>query len=93
MKTVMAEKFADNGQHSHWEITNKETGEVLFRLGTTNDGEPFKPGEKIHYAGDIFIVHENHGDSGVVYEPGYEKGKVGFRWNAYGEKCRRVLEK
>lgn len=28
-KPIINEVFADNGEHSHWELINAETGELL----------------------------------------------------------------
>lgn len=29
-KPILNEKFADNGEHSHWELIDANTGEVLW---------------------------------------------------------------
>lgn len=32
-KPTIIERFADNGEHSHWELINSDTGEVLWSEG------------------------------------------------------------
>ncbi len=58
--------------------------------GTTNTDTPFVAGERIRYAGEIFIVVENYGRSGKVREPGRDRVVCsGFYWNLDGEEAVR----
>lgn len=39
-KPIINEVFADNGEHSHWELINAETGELLWSEDTFNEYIP-----------------------------------------------------
>lgn len=45
VKPIVIEKFADNGEHSHWELINPNTGEVLWIE------EKFNPSDYVCTAG------------------------------------------
>ena len=58
---------------------------------STNRDKPFEKGEIIEYAGEIHEVVKNFGDSGIVKYPNDDSGEqLPYRWNAYGEDCKRV---
>jgi hypothetical protein len=42
-KPTIVEKFADNGEHSHWELINSETSETLW---IEDNRDPLKPIEE-----------------------------------------------
>ena len=39
-KPIINEVFADNGEHSYWELINAETGELLWSEDTFNEYIP-----------------------------------------------------
>lgn len=45
VKPIITEKFADNGEHSHWELINANTGDVLW------SEEKFNPSDYVCTAG------------------------------------------
>lgn len=45
VKPIITEKFADNGEHSHWELINPNTGDVLW------SEEKFNPSDYVCTAG------------------------------------------
>lgn len=53
---------------------------------------PFEPGQRISFAGDEFIVVTNHGDHGMVREPGPDGQQVRMYWRFEGEDCVLVPE-
>lgn len=44
MKPIIEEKFADNGEHSHWSVIDSETGNVIIEdiLGQDEDDLEYK---------------------------------------------------
>lgn len=55
MNPTLIEKFADNGQHSHWSLVDSETGKVLWEEGSTLPSEV----QKFHRVFDDY-VHDSY---------------------------------
>lgn len=81
MKTepTICEKFADNGEHSHWELINTDTGETLWKEGQSStkikqlewkEYENYR-GRKSYFAKTPFSPYEvaEGGDHYIMFSP------------------------
>lgn len=65
-KPQLIEKFADNGEHSHWELINSETGNVLWSEVSPEDEIIEIEGRKFR-RGDIYEIYECERDKDMFF--------------------------
>lgn len=79
-KPKVIEKFADNGEHSHWELIDSDTGIVLWSEMSPEDGIIEIEGYKFR-RGDIYDIYECERDKRM-----FLNREAGFIVKTYGDK-------
>lgn len=76
----VVERFADNGEHSHWELINSDTGEVLWSEVSPEDEIIEIEGRKFR-RGDIYEIYECERDKYM-----FLNREAGFIVRTFGDK-------
>ena len=79
-KPKVIEKFADNGEHSHWELIDSDTGIVLWSEMSPEDEIIEIEGYKFR-RGDIYDIYECERDKRM-----FLNREAGFIVKTYGDK-------
>lgn len=79
-KPKVIEKFADNGEHSHWELIDSDTGIVLWSEMSPEDEIIEIEGHKFR-RGDIYDIYECERDKRM-----FLNREAGFIVKTYGDK-------
>lgn len=79
-KPIVIEKFADNGEHSHWELIDPDTGTVLWSEDSNVDEIIEIEGYKFR-RGDIYDIYECERDKQMFFNR-----EAGFIVRIYGDK-------
>lgn len=79
-KPEVVERFTDNGEHSHWELINPSTGDVLWSEVSPEDEIIEIEGRKFR-RGDIYDIYECERDKTM-----FLNREAGFIVKTYGDK-------
>ena len=79
-KPIVLEIFADNGQHSHWELKNPDTGRILWSEISPDD-EIIEIEEYRFRRGDIYDIYDCERDKQM-----FLNREAGFIVKTYGDK-------
>lgn len=79
-KPKVVERFADNGEHSHWELINSDTGDVLWSEISPEDEIIEIEGYKFR-RGDIYDIYDCERDKQMFFNR-----EAGFIVKTFGDK-------
>lgn len=86
-KPKLVEKFADNGEHSHWELVDNKTGQMLWRENDPMDEKVIIEGHKFR-RGDICDIYDIERDKQMFFnrDAGFIVSLIGNKKYTFGEK-------
>lgn len=82
-KPIVVEIFSDNGQHSHWELADQDTGRVLWSEASQVDEIIEIEGYKFR-RGDIYDIYDCERDKQMFFNR-----EAGFIVKIYGDKYQK----
>lgn len=85
-KPIVIEKFADNGEHSHWELIDPDTGIMLWSENSNVDEIIEIEGYRFR-RGDIYDIYDCERDKQIFFNR-----KAGFIVRTYGDKNHKPQE-